>query len=221
MQRAQAEVVEIHLTGSGDTAVRLISPPTLTPAPGQFVMALNPPDLATCRTALFPCAIHADGLSTLMAPDRWRPGDSLDLLGPSGHGFNAPTSGRWLIASNLSQMLSLGPLIDLGLKRSAEIAYWGPNNPDLNPAVEVILDLGEGLKWADYAACETNLDMLAALKSAWSRLEPQPAIEILIMADLPCGFGACQACATPLKRGYKLACVDGPVFGADELGPGW
>lgn len=222
MQRAQAGVIEIHLTGPGATAVRLISPPALIPAPGQFVMALNPSDLATCRTPLFPCAIHADGFSTAMAPGRWRPGDRLDLLGPFGHGFNTPTNARhWLIASNLSQMRSLGPLIDLGLKRGLEIAWWGPNNPDLNPAVEVILDLGEGLKWADYAACETNLDRLAAFQAAWSRIEPHPAIEILIMADLPCGFGVCQACAVSHKRGYKLACVDGPVFGAGELGPGW
>jgi NAD(P)H-flavin reductase len=218
MQRSQAKVVEVNLTGTGVIAARLIPIPGLIPAPGQFVMALDPSSLAACRTPLFPCAVHADGFSTAMAPDQWRPGDSLDLLGPFGRGFNAPDSARhWLIASNLDHLLTLQPLIDRGLKAGLEIAYWGPQNPDLDPAVEIILDIEEGLRWADYAACETNLEMLPALQAAWRPVEQRPAIEILIMADLPCGFGACQACAIPHAGGYKLACIEGPVFGADRL----
>ncbi len=35
---------------------------------------------------------------------------------------------------------------------------------------------------------------------------------------MACGFGVCRGCALPAsKGGYLLACVDGPVFDADQL----
>jgi NAD(P)H-flavin reductase len=38
------------------------------------------------------------------------------------------------------------------------------------------------------------------------------------MAAMPCsGLADCGVCAVPARRGYKLACKDGPVFDLDEL----
>jgi len=35
---------------------------------------------------------------------------------------------------------------------------------------------------------------------------------------MPCGgLGDCGLCAVDLKRGWKLACKDGPVFDLNEL----
>jgi NAD(P)H-flavin reductase len=35
----------------------------------------------------------------------------------------------------------------------------------------------------------------------------------LILAPMPCaGLAECGACAVPARSGWKLACLDGPVF---------
>lgn len=41
--------------------------------------------------------------------------------------------------------------------------------------------------------------------------------EVSIERRMACGVGACLSCACQTKRGYSLACKDGPVFRADEL----
>ena len=184
-------------------------------------MALAEGEHAPRRIPLFPSAIHDDGFSSVMIPDRWSPGSKLDLMGPLGRGFSPPaTARRWLVASSLEHSSGLMPIIEMGLERRVELAYWGQHVPQLNPAVEVVIGLEEGLRWADYAACETSLETLPMLQAAWTQVEPQPTTQVLVLPDLPCGFGACQACATPLAHGTKLACVDGPVFDARELGSG-
>jgi len=193
----------------------------MTPAPGQFVMAIMQGEPAAHRIPLFPSSIHADGFSSTMLPEHWRPGDKLDLLGPFGRGFSPPGSAkRWLVASTLERCHTLRPLIEAGLERDLELSYWGQGSPALDPAVEVVVELGEGLEWADYAAFETGRGALAALQETWSGIEHRAEIQVLLISDLVCGFGACQACATPHSRGHKLACLDGPVFEAHELSPG-
>jgi dihydroorotate dehydrogenase electron transfer subunit len=37
-------------------------------------------------------------------------------------------------------------------------------------------------------------------------------IDALVVPPMPCGVGACQACAVSNRRAPKLACTDGPVF---------
>jgi len=34
---------------------------------------------------------------------------------------------------------------------------------------------------------------------------------------MACGIGVCHGCAVPTRNGYRLACVDGPVFPAGEI----
>jgi NAD(P)H-flavin reductase len=221
MTRGAATLREIHLLDPGIFSGRLSCQPSMIPAPGQFVMAIAEDELASHPIPLFPAAIHADGFSSVMVPDRWPPGTRLDLMGPLGRGFSPPgTARRWLIASSLERTTGLMPLIRIGLDRRVELAYWGRHIPELNPAVEVVIGLEEGLRWADYAACEARPESLLMLQSVWAKLESQPTIQVLLLPDLLCGFGACQACATPLARGMKLACVDGPVFDASDLGSG-
>src|SRR3990172_5776157 len=36
--------------------------------------------------------------------------------------------------------------------------------------------------------------------------------QTLIVGPMPCGIGGCMACAVRARRGWKLACQDGPVF---------
>jgi dihydroorotate dehydrogenase electron transfer subunit len=34
---------------------------------------------------------------------------------------------------------------------------------------------------------------------------------------MACGIGVCRGCAVPTRNGYRLACVDGPIFPAQEI----
>ena len=43
---------------------------------------------------------------------------------------------------------------------------------------------------------------------AWGLLAPE---------TMPCGLGVCDACAVDIGQGYRLACVDGPVFDLSEF----
>jgi len=50
------------------------------------------------------------------------------------------------------------------------------------------------------------------------RLSPRPGFaQALLMPLIPCGVGACRACAVPTHRGYRLACTEGPFFDLLEL----
>ena len=218
MRRERATLREIYLLHPDLPAGRIASTQAMIPAPGQFVMALHETEMAPRRIPLFPSAIHSDGFSSTLVPSHWRPGDRLDLLGPLGHGFSpAAASRRWLLASYLERQCALLPLIERGLETGAEIAYWGCSSTSLDPAVEVIADLTEGLRWAEYAALEINLESLEKLRELWRGVDAPPSAQVLLRTDLPCGFGACQACAAPWQRGVQLACVNGPVFDAHIL----
>ncbi|MEK6573063.1 MAG: 2Fe-2S iron-sulfur cluster-binding protein [Chloroflexota bacterium] len=39
----------------------------------------------------------------------------------------------------------------------------------------------------------------------------------LVTCPMPCGTGACGACAVKTIHGWKMACVDGPFFSLTEL----
>ena len=218
MQRELAILSEIYLLHPDLPAGYIACTQAMTPAPGQFVMAMHQAEPTPHRIPLFPSTVRSDGFGSTMLPARWRPGDPLDLLGPLGHGFSPPgASRRWLLASNVERLCTLFPLVEIGLAVGAEIAYWGGESLSLDPAVEILTDLEEGLRWADYAALETHIEILEKLREMWRNLDSPPPAQVLLHADLPCGFGACQVCATPTPRGYKLVCIDGPVFDARIL----
>jgi dihydroorotate dehydrogenase electron transfer subunit len=42
-------------------------------------------------------------------------------------------------------------------------------------------------------------------------------VSVLLTPPMPCGTGACQACAVQTRRGWKLACREGPLFPLAEL----
>ena len=219
MKRERALLAEIYCPEPGLRAGRLHCPASLIPAPGQFVMALSERHPAAHRTPLFPAAIHDDGFSTLMVPEVWQPGAELDLMGPFGRGVMPPgASSRWLFISSLPAGGTLLPLGEMGLERGLELAWWGASGRGLDPAVEIILDLDAGLDWSDYTACETDPETIEALRAIWRSPPAKAKIEVLVLTDLLCGFGACQACAVTGRRGYRLGCSDGPVFDAGWLG---
>lgn len=43
------------------------------------------------------------------------------------------------------------------------------------------------------------------------------ACQVSLERNMTCGFGACSTCAVKTKTGNKSACMDGPVFNAEEV----
>ncbi|MFH2068676.1 MAG: hypothetical protein ABII89_04345 [Candidatus Omnitrophota bacterium] len=63
-------------------------------------------------------------------------------------------------------------------------------------------------------ACGPNPMLTAAAKIA--KKHGWPAY-ISMETMMACGIGLCRGCAVATKNGYRLACVDGPVFPAEEI----
>jgi hypothetical protein len=74
----------------------------------------------------------------------------------------------------------------------------------------------EAIQWADFIALDIPLEALSGLRAelglgAFDKLT-SPA-QVLIHTAIPCGgLADCGACAVSMRRGWNLACKDGPVF---------
>jgi dihydroorotate dehydrogenase electron transfer subunit len=95
--------------------------------------------------------------------------------------------------------------------------------PWLPAALEVqrLQNIPEALAWADFLAIDIPLQSLADLRPTLGlgtgERPPCPG-ELLIETPMPCGgLAGCGACAVTSRRGWKLACKDGPVFGINEI----
>ena len=119
MKQARATVVERRTLCPALWQIRVATPdPAKTGRPGQFYLAAGPGYL---RRPLYPARLAAGELAFLVRADpdpftAWlaarAPGDELDLIGPFGHGFDAPASGeRLLLVAETT--LDVGPLLPL------------------------------------------------------------------------------------------------------------
>jgi len=204
-------------------AARISCDPKLVPAPGQYLLAhaLSEPD-APLPQPVFMAASHSTGFyAAAPLPVAWTPGTTLTLRGPLGHGFTLPSAARKValvaFGGNCSRLLAL---LEPALAQKAEITLLADTPPEnLHPALEILplAALAETAQWADYTALDAPRAALADLHSI---LLPDSQLthygytmEILIETPLPCGgIADCGVCAIHTKRGYSLACKDGPVF---------
>jgi hypothetical protein len=193
------------------------------PQPGQAVMAYKLEDHQPLRKVLFPIQLLKDGFVADAPPEpSWRIGDILNLWGPLGQGFNPPqVADKWLLASFDNPPQRLFSLIQTGLDRGAAISLCTEQLPtNLSPQVEWIQDITEALAWANYLALDLPLEAIPSLRTQLG-LSPDGKIpahaQVLIAQPIPCGFGACYACALKGKHGSFLTCTDGPVFELDQL----
>jgi dihydroorotate dehydrogenase electron transfer subunit len=95
--------------------------------------------------------------------------------------------------------------------------------PGLPPEVEFqpVSGLAEVARWADYLALDLPRESLPGLnerlglgEQAEARFEAQA----LVVTPMPCvGMAECGVCAVTARRGWKMACKDGPVFDLKEL----
>jgi hypothetical protein len=118
----------------------------------------------------------------------------------------------------------LYPLAIQALAKNIDVVLFSPAPlPPLPAALEVqpLNTLPEAIHWADFIALDTDLKTLSVLRAdlglgAYEKFHC-PA-QVLIYIPMPCGgLADCGACAVPLRRGWKLACKDGPVFDLNSL----
>jgi hypothetical protein len=220
VRRTPARIEEWTLAPTGDPAMRIRCRPSARPAPGQAALALAPGRGETLRRTLFPAAIDAESfVADAEPPPAWQPGTRLDLLGPIGRGFSPPSAAqRWLLIGLGRSAARLLPLIPLGLARGATITLAGPATRGLPSEVEILPNPEPALEWADYIAIDLMPDAFPTLPEVLTRKDLHVGrVEVLAAGVMPCGFGVCGACAVGARHGWKLACVDGPVFDLNDL----
>jgi len=178
---------------------------------------------------------------------RARVGDVFDLLAPIGHAIEFDASARHiLLIGEGMRVVPLVPIAHDAVARGREVVLahhtlggTAAEHPDrsvakpkdeifpahlLSPEIEYRTD-GEVLDtelvaWADAVVGSGSENLYRALADAVRavryRLEPGFA-RVLVDMPMPCGTGACYACAVETARGIQLACVDGPSFDLSEL----
>jgi len=116
------------------------------------------------------------------------------------------------------------PVLHLALERGAAVVLVAETIPtDMPTDVEIqpTTAMAEVAGWADYLGIDLERDSLPALRrllAAGGQAGSAPAGQVLVAVDMPCGgLAECGVCAVRARRGWKLACVDGPVFELSEL----
>jgi hypothetical protein len=223
MKSYAGRVVEVR-EEEGGTAATIACPARAVPAPGQYLLGAADEDVL--GAALFFSGAWPEGFQAAPPlPVGWEPGTILSLHGPLGHGFRLPLDLRRLaLAATGEGPARLLPLAEAALSRNAAVTLYSDLLlPDLPTALEAfpLAALPEALTWADFLVVDTPLKDSAALGERLG-LPPgsQPPCpgQVLVYTPMPCaGFAECGACAVHSQRGWKLACVDGPVFDLKEI----
>ncbi len=217
-------VVEIRLNQQGTNAAWIAAPQQAIPAPGQYLLAED--QGAILGVPLF-CAESSPSrfLTASPIPLSWYPGKSLNLRGPLGHGFTLPAGIQKLALVALGESVArLLPLAAQLLARGVAITLvtdltlpWLPLAIESSPTNT----LNEILPWADFLGIDLPLAGLPTLRETLGFSpggRPACPAQALIMTAMPCGGMAdCGVCAVPARRGWKLACKEGPVFDLNKL----
>ncbi|MBI4786876.1 MAG: hypothetical protein HY782_07520 [Chloroflexi bacterium] len=224
-----------------ETQILTFDAPELAPQmrPGQFALVRDPAtfDPYLRRTAWFYQTTGERVAFTLPACDplvtRTRVGDTLDVLAPLGRAVEFDARARHILL--VGEGARTAPLIAIAqhaIERGRAVVLAGQSVSAeqafpahlLSPEIEYhggrdVLDT-ELLAWADAIVASGSDDLYRALaesvRAARYRLETGFA-RVLMDIAMPCGTGACYACAVETARGVRLACADGPAFDLAEF----
>ena len=217
--------LNLYLNNAGAGGWLALPPdsPGSAPKPGQYLLAHRPdaPD-EPLATPVFlgsgPARSEAGFWLAAPLPSSWQPGSELALRGPLGHGFRLPAGLRRLALLAWDSPARLLPLAERALKEGADVALYCDADLPGPPALPALIEAAprrsyqDALNWADLLALDVPPEALAELDLEPGRRLPCP-VQALISLPMPCGgLADCGACAVLLRRGWKLACVDGPVF---------
>ena len=227
MQTVQGRIRQTRLDSLGQTQAWIDCPDGLVPEAGQYVMARSLEEIgAPLATCLFPTEMPATGFwAAAPIPANWLPGTALELRGVLGHGFSSFSGARRITLASLSaDPARLLPLAMQASQQGAAVTLLAePPLPALPAWLEIypLASLPELLNWADFLAIDLPLDRLGQLREVLG-LQPIQVLpceaQVLIYTPMPCaGLAECGAYAVPARRGWKLACNDGPVFDLNHL----
>lgn len=226
------KIIELRQDLLGNTSIVFDCPTGQLPSPGQYLQAYSQSATYFDADSILPITLFPDQYLTgdkqdyarISAygpiPSAWLPGTLLQIRMPLGQGFNMPEHLNRLILVSMNNSPSrLLPLIP----HTKEIAMF-TDHPTLELPEEVeispLSELPQALSWPDFMAIDCPIENLHQLENLLPEELSQPPCptQILVYAQIPCGALAdCGVCAVPAKRGYKLACKDGPVFDWGEL----
>ncbi len=235
----------------------------LSAQPGQFFHLLCPDDGAGRPMLRRPMSIYridpenrqigflykvtgrgTRGLATL------NPGDTLDALGPLGHGFTLPVGvAHVLLVARGVGLATLTPLARHAVAAGARVtAVLSARDPSLVLSQEELQAAGAETLVVTDADGSSDPATLAARLRAIHRATPfgfaatcgsnrlfrlvrdlcaEQGIpgQIALEAHMGCGTGMCFACVAPIiepdgTETYRRVCWDGPVFSVREA-KGW
>jgi dihydroorotate dehydrogenase electron transfer subunit len=238
MKPARATVVERRTLCPALWQIRVTTPDLArTGHPGQFYLVAGPGYL---RHPLFPARLAAGELAFLVKADpdpftAWlaarAPGDELGLIGPFGHGFDAPASGQrlLLVAETALDVGPLLPLIDaaeangapaITLLTAATRAAGVFPLRELPPAVELRVATADGslgqrgdvttllsdaLPWADRVCAAGSRSLYRSLQTASAGLRRGLSVRgfvQVLLADVPLVCGV-GACLACAVQGEQ------------------
>jgi dihydroorotate dehydrogenase electron transfer subunit len=182
------------------------------------------------------------GAGTLRLAEKPAGDSSMDLIGPLGHGWEMPDGLSHALL--VSGGLGAAPLGMLAERLSARgvavcVAMGAPSGErlvardlfeDIGRRVELATDDGSvgehGFVTGPAARllAEERFDMVYAcgpepMQRAVAALAAQHGVACQVSLErlMACGIGACLSCVVSTTDGLKRACVDGPVFSAEEV----
>ncbi len=246
--QSKAEVLSCNPVTAGTYLLRVNAPAVAAAArPGQFTMVKCGGDAFLRR----PLSIHRVSetgaeISFLFAAigkgTDWlsasKPGDTLDIIGPLGNGFDLHVSSREILL--VAGGLGLAPLVFLAERARrngirVNLAYGTASDQRYDKKL-----LPEGIRlveFTDDGTCGRKgfvtecvpgfigsvdqvfvcgpLPMYFAL-SKQQNLKGKD-IQISLETRMACGLGVCYACSIKTVDGQKQVCHDGPVFRLDEI----
>ena len=208
--------IQLHL---GQASPLIACPTKLVPSAGQYLLAND--DKSILPTPLFLARASRQGfMAAPPYPDTWLPGTSLTLHGPLGHGFRLPMDVQRLalvvLGDTYARLLSLVTAVDVD--NLSITLFSDASLTDLPPSLEAypLQDLRESISWADFIVVDVPIEELDQLPEYFvpgPQGSFQPRGQVLVHGGMPCGsLGECGICAVKVKRSWRLACQDGPVF---------
>jgi dihydroorotate dehydrogenase electron transfer subunit len=257
MTDEKATVVEHVEKGAGYRELVFRAPATAAAVtPGQFVHVRVPALEASALRRPFSVFDAKDGCVSVLyktvgrgtaALNAVRPGETLSVLGPLGHGFPSTCAGVALLVGG---GYGVAPLYFLArrlleTRAAADVRLFvGGRTKDDLLALDRFAALGVRAEVAtnDGSAGVKGLvtdpldDALAALRDDGRAYElfacgPDGMLKavaqratgtgsrgwISMDRHMVCGVGACYACIQRTVRGNSRCCVEGPVFAAEDL----
>lgn len=230
VRHAEAQCKQLELIGD---RVRLHLETDLIPAPGQLVLAgLVATADPYLRLPFFPSALSQTGFAVDLAASHpalrfLAPGSTVDLIGPVGVRVgDFPARSRLLLIADSDPAILL-PFASQAIVNggTATLLLARPYPLDaLDPEIEIrvgdLLSLTAEFAAADRVLIHTGPALHQPLRQKLAEARafvPLDYAYAFVERSLPCGLGACGACAVKTGRGWKWACLDGPFFSLAEL----